>query len=110
MKLVIKGKDEVIAARLMFYAIASMKLSTISVEDSIYLIEAKKICLNFIMKPDSYTIKFTPVMILMINNYCNYLSDNLPSYEKNVLLKIMTEMHKQSTNSVINQNLLENGK
>ena len=110
MKIVIKGKDEIIAIRLMFYAIASIEVKELSVPDTLFVQEARKICLNFIIKGDTNRLKLTVMMLLMIDYYYDFLCENLPEFEKNVLLKIMAEMQKQCTNAVINQNLLSNGK
>ncbi len=110
MKIVIKGKDEVIAVKLMFYAIASIEVKELSVADTLFVQEARKICLNFIIKGETNQLKLTVMMLLMIDYYYDFLCENLPAFEKNVLLKIMSEMQKQTTNAVINQNLLYNGK
>ena len=108
MKIVIKGRDEVIAVRLMFYAIASVE-GQINVTNSIFVAEARKICLNFMIKTDLKSLKLTPMMIVMIDYYYDYLCKYLPLFEKNILLNLMSQMHSQCTNAVINQNLLTNG-
>lgn len=110
MKIVVKGKDDILSVRLMFYSIASIQLKEIDISDSIFIVEARKICLNFVIKGDVSSLKLTPMMIVMIDYYYDFLCENLPEFEKNVLLKIMAEMQKQCTNAVINQNLLSNGK